>query len=261
MKNNIDIKKYSVEDIFRPGIRIEVVFNLDSSTPVVRTSTLHDCRFNSEDMVISQTRPQILPSFRYRQMDITTLVSEELNRKFRAGLNCRITKFLKNYKLSDKIREDSILVKYYPPLRKLNIRAAYRVEPSASMKIGGKLLYKEKEYVCNGHYKIHDISLTGIGLLISKKFDKGINNLRNMSVKQKAFIELELIDFNSDGNSVTVSAEILTVRVNTDYNKSNGFVGAKFSSSDPKFEKVLGKFIHEAQLYERRLAAKPNPKK
>ncbi len=162
------IQNLDIERLFRPGNRIEVVFNIDDLAPVVRTSTIHDCNHDSSGMIISQSNPKILPSYNYQTMDITALVIQELNRKFRIGLQSKIVKFIQNYQLSKDTKEDAILLKYSPKPRVVNIRAAYRLEPKAKLEIEGKLLHKDKEYESGKHYKVHDSSVTGGGLIVHK---------------------------------------------------------------------------------------------
>lgn len=249
-------KEYTVEAIFRPGTKIEIVFDIDSTIPVVRKSRLHECDSNTHEMILSQTNPRILPSFRYKSMSLTTLVHEELNVQFRAGIESRIIHFLKDYQLSDSQHESAIIVKYQTSIQKMNIRSAFRLEPTAKFDIGGKLIFKGVTYHAGTDYKIHDISNTGIGLMIPKQTNHGQNALKYIDIKDKALIELELVDFTSNNKRVTLSTEIVIVRKNIDYNPKSGFIGIKFAAADRDFERILGKFIHEVQLYERRMATK-----
>ncbi len=245
-------KDSQIENIFFAGQHLDIVFNIDSSTPIVRAAIVHECRYASKEMIVSQTQPQILPSFREYQMDLTALVKEELDKKHRMGLSSQIIKFLKDYQLSDHVKEDAILVSYTPPAKKINIRAAFRLEPSAKLELQGKLTYKGVEFLCGQSYKIHDISNTGVGLIIPKTIGDKKNPLKSILVDESALIELDLLDFTKEDHRITISGEILVVRKNVDYNKKSEFIGTKFSSIDRDFEKVLSKFIHEAQLYERR---------
>ena len=98
-----------IEDIFVEGKRIEAVFNIDSAAPIVYPTDIFKCSYESSVMLLLQTRPKILPSFQYESMDIAILLTLELDRKLRVGLPCQIAKFINNYQVSERIKDDFLL--------------------------------------------------------------------------------------------------------------------------------------------------------
>ena len=84
-------EKLNISNIFKPGTAVDVVFDMDADIPVVRSSIIHDCNYEKSQIIISQPNPQILPSFTYDTMTVTTIVEKELNEKFRCGINATIS--------------------------------------------------------------------------------------------------------------------------------------------------------------------------
>ena len=93
--NQIDVEE-PIENIFLHEARIEVAFNLDNPVPIVLPTNIYKCNYESNRMLIYQTRPEVLPGYKYQSMHIATLVEKELSRMMRIGLKCRIVKFLNN---------------------------------------------------------------------------------------------------------------------------------------------------------------------
>lgn len=250
-------KEHTIERVFRPGVKVDIVFEIDSISPIVRSANLHECRYRTNEMVVSQTQPQILPSYKSKRMDITVLIQDELNERRRFGVPCNMLKFIKDYQLSNSVKEDSIVVKYRLPIEEVNIRSAFRLEPSTKLEIGGKINFQGNTYHAGVDYKVHNISNTGIGLIIPKHAEKKRKSLlQRMRIDEKAMIELDLLDFSREPGRVIISAMIMIVRKNIDFNKKSGIIGLKFSEVNREDERILGKFIHEAQLYERRMLSR-----
>ncbi|MBF0226217.1 MAG: hypothetical protein HQK76_12250 [Desulfobacterales bacterium] len=238
-----------IEDIFRPGTKISVAFNLNSFRPTIRESNIYECDFDSKKMVISQTNPYILPSLRYNEMDVTTLVSLELGRKIRVGLSTKIVDFMKNYRLAGQKTGDALLLDFDLPLRELNIREAFRLEPNFDFKVEGKLIYGGVNFVSGSDFSVNNISILGIGLILPKIL-KGLSNpLINISTGEKLTIDLKLIE-NETKDKKELSNTIEVVRADNYFNKKSGFIGSKFIDLNPSTEEILGRFINKAQLDE-----------
>jgi c-di-GMP-binding flagellar brake protein YcgR len=247
---DFDPKNAQVKDVFKPGTSIELVFNIDSMQPIVRSAILYDCDYASSQVTVSQTRPMILPSASFQQMHMTTLVHTEYNRKFRTGIDCRILEFLNNYKLSGSATERAVLIEYAPPLTLVNIRSAFRLEPNERYQVEGVIKWHGDTYRSEEDFTVANISFTGIGILVPIRSGGEKNRLLEMETTARATIELKLIRKASDPGKLTISSVIRSVRVYPRYNTKKGYLGAKFSNLSDKDEEALSKFIHEAQLYD-----------
>ncbi len=242
-------KNYTVEDIFKPGKSIEVVFDIDSFAPIVRSSIIYECNYTASQMIISQAQPQILPSFSQKQVDITALVEEELGRKFRSGIKCKIAKFLKEYRLARDNISSAILIKYTPELKKVNIRSAFRLEPNEKYKVEAKLLFDGNHFDSGRDLTIRNISFSGIGLLIPRRLKEKKNKLLEITKDSEVNMELNLIEKIEEEKKIVITSNIDIIRIHPQFNSKSGFLGAKFTSLSTKEEETLSKFIHDAQMY------------
>jgi len=249
-------EKLNIRDIFRPGTAIDVVFDMDADIPVVRSSIIHDCNYEKSQIIISQPNPQILPSFTYDTMTVTTIVEKELNEKFRCGINATVSEFLTNYALSDQVKENAILVTYKAPVKKVNIRSAYRLEPGFGYKVHGTLTFRGKTYSSEKFFKVNDISFTGLGIKCPAQIEKKMNPLFLADIHEEASAEIRLEHPDKSSANATISSKIVVVRKKLTASNKIFFLGMKFLSLGVTYEKVLSKFIHEAQIKQIKHAGK-----
>ena len=241
--------KIRVESLFRPGTRVDVVFNSKSMIPDVRAAVIYECNHDLLQMVISQTRPKIDPSFEFNEMDITVLVEEELNQKNRNGLGCIILRYLKDYMISEQTTENALLVEYFLPIKEMNVRSAFRFEPDNMFTVEGVIDAGEKQYVSGRDFKVKDISFTGIGLIVPNYLKQEHKNfLLEMEKGEIVGITLKLIENTSGENEIMVSSEVEVVRLAHTLNPKNRLIGMRFTKLSQKDEESLSRFIHNAQL-------------
>ena len=183
---DFDPKNAQVDDVFKPGTSIELVFNINSMHPIVRSAIIYDCDYESSKVTVSQTQPMILPSASFQQMHMTTLVHTEYNRKFRTGIDCRILEFLNNYKLSGSITEKAVLIEYAPPLTLVNIRSAFRLEPNDRYQVEGVIKWHGDTYRSEEDFTVANISFTGIGILVPIRAGGEKNRLLEMETTARA---------------------------------------------------------------------------
>lgn len=238
-----------VNKIFSPGIGVDIVFNPDSLSPIVKSSIIYDCDHKSKTMIISQTTPPVLPNFGYEAMGITTLTTNEFSQKIRVGMNCNILKFIDNYSLTNSSAAKAILLEYRLPVIETNLRSAYRLELASTFQAACKLIYKGQTYLSGQYFKVHNISATGIGLLIPKKAKKKRNFFIDIKPGTECKIGLALRNIHSNTESVTISVTAKVIWKNTNFNPLSGFAGLKFIKISKEDEAALSKFIHEAQVY------------
>jgi hypothetical protein len=217
--------------------------------PDVRAAVIYECNHDLSQMVISQTRPKIDPSFEFNEMDITVLVEEDLNQKNRNGLGCMILRYLKDYMISEQTTENALLVEYFLPIKEMNVRSAFRFEPDNMFTVEGVIDAGEKQYVSGRDFKVKDISSTGIGLIVPNYLKQERKNfLLEMGKGEIAGITLRLIENTSGENEIMVSSEVEVVRLARTLSPKNRLIGMRFTTLSQKDEESLSRFIHNAQL-------------
>ena len=247
--NQCDIQG-SVADIFKPETRIEAGFNLDSDLPIVLPTNIFNCDYKSNRMLIYQTRHEILPSFKYDTMDISTLLGIKMGRLVRMGLRCRIIKFVNDLKLSERIRTNFVLIEYFLSMRKVNLRSSYRLRNSDRYIAEATIRAENENYISGTHFSIYDISQTGIGVVIPKKIDNKNNPMLNLPLKQVLEIQLRLDQAESQKRPILISTTFEITRKLMSYNEKNGFIGACFTKMTPEDQESLFQYIFDAQRYE-----------
>lgn len=245
--------KYKIEEIFVPGRGIELVFNLNSLSPISRHAIVFDANFKKKELIVSQTTPRVLKSFSYDTMHITTLNHDQLGDKVRLGIESNIGKFLSSYKFNKESNEEAIVINYNKSVTEVNIRSAFRIKPNKTYSMLAKLGFKTKEFYSGKHFKIFDISLSGIGLLIPNISNKTKNPLFAMEPGDNAQIGLVIKGPGNEENGPDLKKlynKLKIVRINKKFNQKFILVGCQFSGWERTDEEELGKFIHQLQLYE-----------
>lgn len=237
--------------ILKPGIGVDLVFDLDSLSPTSRPSIVFDCDEKRRLVVVAQPSMHLsADKNKKRQMHISSLIRGELSSKIRLGYACRILKTIDNFKLANQGQADAVLIEYSPPLVEINIRAAYRFHPNANHDVLGKLVYNDIMYYSGRHFKFHNISINGVGLLIPKKILKVRNTLVDIHPHSQGKIGMILKDSNEKDTITTIDCEFLVVRTNTDYTDKSAFAGCTLTKLRQEHEELLNRFIHKAQLHE-----------
>ena len=132
-----------------------------------------------------------------------------------------------------------------------NIRSAFRLPLSRKHTIKAKIIYRQTDYYTAKDFNIRDISLTGMGLVISKK--KAATNPL-MGLKKADIIPLGMIlveaGEKADKAVGTFSLKTIVARVNNNYSDSHALIGLRIIDLDEKNETLLNSFIHNAQIAE-----------
>jgi len=242
--NEAEIKD-KLENIYVVGRRLEVVFNIDSEAPIVYPTEIYRCNHDRSAILLLQTHPKVLPSFKYESMDLAVLLTKKLNRKLRIGLSCKIIKFVNDYQISDKIKKDFFLVEYAPPMRKINLRSTFRLRTSYRYIVEGNFYLDHIRYVSGRNFTIQDISVTGIGLLIPKRIGKKNNPLLNMDIGIEFEIELDLKDVGSAHKGFKITSGVEITRKMMNFNIKSGFIGARFTSLNEVEQENLFQYIKD----------------
>lgn len=234
--------------VLKPGIGVDLIFNLSSISPLVKPSIIFE--LNNNKVVVAQPQRKISTEHKFATMHISSLIPNELSIKTRQGYLCRIVKLIDDYKLANDNSTQALLLEYQEPLLEMNIRAAFRFQPNSTHSVIGKIVYKGKEFYSGVHFKVFDISISGIGFLIPKKIKKSINPLSDIAKNSSAKIGLLLRSTEDKEEIITIESEINVVRTNSEYNEISGFAGVSFQNLLQQSEESLNKFIHNAQLFE-----------
>lgn len=237
-----------LSNILKPGMGVDLIFNLSSMSPIVKPSIIFDR--NDQEIVVAQPKNRISSDYNYQTMHISSLIPDTVSGKNRKGYSCKILKLIDAYRLANNNTTRAILVKYEEPFIDMNIRAAFRFEPTATHSVMGKIIFKGEEFYSGTHFKVFNISVSGLGLLIPRKINKLRNPLLEIPKGSDLKIGLLLRSTEAEEEITTLESKIHTVRQNTNYNKINGFAGFSFHNLSQQNEEALNKFIHNAQLFE-----------
>jgi len=240
---------HTIDKVLAPSTGIDIVFNLNSLTPSSRSSIIYDADHGAKSIIVAQPLVQIRPDTVPKEIHITTLIRESGKSK-RLGIKCKPTRFDKSYRLSNNKTVGAITFQYEPGMVETNIRSAYRLPLSKKQAITATLTYKGKTYSSPQDFSIHDISLSGLSMIIPRTTDMGRNDLKEIERNEQATMEILLIDKESDKINVTITSPIQITRTNTSYTKTDVFAGAMFVKLKPSEEEMLNRFIHNAQMEE-----------
>jgi len=243
-----------INKIFKPGRGVEIAFNINSLSPVIRSSIIFECDHDNHTLFLAQSTPPMLPGRDLDKMALTTTVTGKLSRVTRIGISCKITEYINNYQLSGNNTAKALKVEYSPSTFEGNIRSAYRHSACTEFNIGGILTFQEKQYISGKNFKLLDISITGTGLLIYKKIKNKKNPMLEIKAGSAIKLNLLLVSALPDKPVIKKSIEIKAsaIRTNNNYNKMFGLLGIKFTKISRKDEMILSHFVHEAQLFELR---------
>jgi hypothetical protein len=116
----------------------------------VRKSLVYDV--DDKVMIIAQTTPPILPSFKGRSIDVTYVIHEE---SLRRGLSGTISRIVDDYQSSSSEKVGAVYLSDLSEGKQYNLRFAFRVKPSETYKL---VLYNGQKETLG----IEDISAIGV---------------------------------------------------------------------------------------------------
>ncbi|TWI68907.1 hypothetical protein LZ24_02381 [Desulfobotulus alkaliphilus] len=239
----------SPEKLFSPGRGIDVVFNLNSLSPLVRASIIYDATHKKNELIIAQTTPRILPNTSFDEMHVTILVMGEKREKKRLGLKCKISGIRRDYALSKDTKEEAVFIEYMGKISEVNIRSAFRMSPGKNYSIFAKMILKDREYTFGKDFSILDLSITGIGIVVPKKNADRANPLLKTETGTTFTLGMALKHSEDEKVIIEKVACIASIaRINNHFNENAALVGLQFLKMKPESEEILSRFIHHAQL-------------
>lgn len=237
--------------IFRPGTKVDLIFDLESETPLVRSSTIYEFEPVQRTIILGQTVPPTTGKGKTSSpFDVTTVLKYAGQSPVRVALRCSPPLVLPDYLLSGGNKVQALLANLADPLRirNLNIRSSFRVNVNAIYDVHCRLVHDGQVYVSHQHLHVHDLSGTGMGLVIPKMLTDGPNELMKLTVSAKVKLTLLLRCREGCGFDDHVEIEGCVVRYHHDHSDKYAFMAIAFTGMNAADENRLGHFIHHAQL-------------
>jgi hypothetical protein len=240
----------SSEFVLKPGLGIDLVFDLDSESPSSRSSIIFEHSPSYKQVIVAQPRNRIIPESGYKQMHISSLVYRDISAKVRLGYSCRITEVIKDYKLSNQSLAEALIITYDPEVIEMNIRSAFRFQPTPSFDVVGKMVINHQIFYSDRQFKFHDISNNGTGLLIPKIYNKERNPILDIKSGSRGAIGMILKLPDGKAAAPPIECDIKIIRMNLNHNAMSAFAGCSLLGLKLSQEESLNRFIHKAQLHE-----------
>ncbi len=226
-----------------------MVFDMDSLTPISRSSIIYDTDYGNRTITIAQPIVPVTSETKFDELHLTTIIHTK-QRRVRVGLSCRPIKFIDQYHLANRSTTKALIVQYQLPPIETNIRSAFRLPLSQRHSIKAKLLYNSVEYFTARDFKIKDISFAGIGLSVPKKQGKKTNPLTEIESGTAVPVGMILVDKGLKDPVGTFPVKTKVVRLNPNYSETHMLVGLKILAITAESENLLNRFIHKAQIDE-----------
>ena len=240
---------FDVKKIFFPSVGVNLIFNINTDSPISKSSIIYDADFKKQTITVAQPIVPVTPNTPFEQLHLTTLV--DINqRRLRIGLQCSPTQFISNYPMANGTSVKAILLQYQLPAIETNIRSAFRLSMTCRYSVKAKIIYNQQEYRTPGDFKIKDISFSGLGLVILEKKKKRNTPLSELKAGTEMIMGIALMDRNEPGIIGTFPIHIQVARTDTNYSETHTLIGLKITNITRENETVLNQFIHAAQIEE-----------
>ncbi len=235
------------EKIFFPSVGCDLIINSASPSHRVLSTIIYETNFSNKTIIIAQPNGIFAPDTEFKQLHLTTIVTTE-KRRFRVGISCRPIKFISNYELAGKSKVRAVVLAFEMPLREVNIRAAFRLLLDTRHTVRAKLVYQKNDFFSPDYFRVKDISVTGVGLLIPKQVYHGTNPLLAARLNDTLAMGMQLVDTVTPLLKGPLAVAGRIQRVHHDYSQTSSLLAVKFLVVDPQQENILSEFIHLAQI-------------
>ena len=210
----------------KPGMNVDCVLNADEQERGldVRRSQVYE--LDDKVMIISQTTPPILPSFKGRIIEVTCVNNKDGTR---VGISGKIFRIVDDYRLSSSEKVGAVFLSNPTKEKQHNLRFAFRVRPS----------------------KTHDLTLYGSQketLEIVNISGTGVRFAHDMTLEYKAgqeinmYLEHERIFYGLKGRVVRKQPGRGGRRGSIEY------VSVQFLDLDYRVEERLYKIVRKIEL-------------
>ncbi len=241
-----------IDTILKAGTKVGLVFDLDGDFVKVKEAIIYDIFIEKMQIIISQTNlPYITKNYKYKTMHITALDKSDMKGEFsygRSGLSCNIKKFIEKYKLSNNVFEKALLISYSLPLKNINMRHAYRLEPIGKFIPSGIIAFKTAQFKSLDYFKILNISLTGIGFIFFKPKGNSSNTMVKVKVGDIFVTKLYLNNDESvEYDIITIAVKVMRKKIQR--NGDDMLIGTQIIKIRKADKIKLSNFIHKGQLF------------
>lgn len=243
----------TVDDtVLKPGTGIDLVINLHSLAPVSSSSVIFDADQNRHTMLIAlPERHADLKKDQKVTLHVSTLIRDETGEMHRVGFPCKIVKFIDTYPLANGTTTSAAVVSYKPTPEPVNVRNAFRYSPTSTHEVMGKMVIVGHDFFSGKDFRISDISITGVGLVIPREINRVKNPLTALEAGRVARLGLVLRDHTKEPVTMeSIDTAIQIMRINRRHNEVAMFAGCRFNRIPSQAEDILSRFIHNAQLHE-----------
>lgn len=242
---------------FSPGANVEVIYNKESISPVIRNSVIYECDLTAQSIVISYVNPESEYGLKFDSIDIAVQCPDHEGRKSRKGINIVANRKITNYPVSNNETGEALLARFTLPVEPIGLRCDrqfYRCECSAFSKyIEAELDLHDHFFISGQDFSIVDLSLTGVGLNF---FDDAplyriIKNLAESN--DNGHISFKFYDpsKNTDDPHI-VTAEFKIMRKNFCAREACCKIGLRFTDIGVSEGSQLNHFITVLQLEEKK---------
>ena len=240
---------FDIENIFLPSVGVDLVFDMDSLTPISRSSIIYDTDYGNRTITIAQPIVPVTSETQFEELHLTTIIHIK-QRRVRIGLACKPIKFIDQYHLANRSTTKALVVEYRLPPVETNIRSAFRLPLSQRHNIKAKLLLNGVEYFTAKDFKIKDISFAGMGLVVPKKLNGKPNPLTQAQSGTLVPVGMILVDRGQQAPVGTFPVKTKVARLNPNYSETHMLIGLKIIAITAESEDLLNRFIHNAQIDE-----------
>jgi hypothetical protein len=210
----------------RPGMNVDCVLDVCEQERGldVRRSQVYE--LDDAVMIISQTTPPILPSFKGRRIEVTCVNN---NDDMRVGISGKISRIVDDYKLSSSERVGAVFLSSLTEEKQHNLRFAFRVRPPQAHKL---ILYNSQKETL----EIVNISATGV------RFSHDMTREYKVGQKINMYLGHEQVFYELKGRVVHKGFGRSERRNKIEY------VSVQFLDLDYRVEEKLYKIVRKIEL-------------
>lgn len=241
--------EFKVSKIFYPSVGIDLVFNMNTDSPIAKSSIIYDVDLKKQTITIAQPIVPVTPKTSFKELHLTTLTNKD-NRLLRIGVRCKPVQFISHYPMASGDPVKAIALQYQLPAAETNIRSAFRLPLTSRYAVKAKIVYNKQEYRTPGDFKIKDISFSGLGLVILEKKKEHHISLSTLKAGTEITMGLALVDRDTPGAIKTLPVKVQIVRIHMNYSEIYTLIGLKITHITRENEEALNKFLHTAQIEE-----------
>ena len=240
------------DSVLKPGTGIDLVINLHSLTPLSSSSVIFESDTKRKILIVARPEQRLnIKDLKSNTLHVSALARDKAGKINRIGFLCTLAKCLESYRLANGTTTQALVLSYTPKAELVTVRSAFRYIPSSTHEALGKMVIAGHDFFSGKDFRISDISLAGVGLILPKEVNRCQNPLTALDVGRIARFGIVLRDHTQESETIEAIETIVEVRrINRRFNEKAIFVGCRFNRISSACEEILCRFIHNAQLHE-----------